>query len=230
MDKTARCRGLIGTTTSNDAFHAGCRRRGGPEPEGSAMLRRIIPGLVILGLAACSTARETTTTRTATEELLLSSAADRAAAALVPGLPTLGSVYLDTTNFDALDGKYAINAVQDAILRHGCTLAAKKEAADIIVMLSSGALAINDSETLVGIPALTLPIPLAGSIATPKVAFFDSERKQGVANFLATAIDARTGRLIASSGPHLGLSHDTHYTLFLLASWRSQDIVPKDNR
>ena len=191
------------------------------------MHRRIIPALAVLLLTGCSTARESTTVRTATEELLVSSAAERAAVALVPGLPTRGSVFIDTSNFDALDGKYAITAVQDAVLQHGCSLAAKRDSADIVVLLSSGALAINDSETLVGIPALTLPIPLAGSIATPKVAFFDSERKQGVAKFLATDIDARTGKLIVSSGPRIGLSHDTHYTLFLLASWRRQDIMPK---
>ncbi len=191
------------------------------------MHRRIIPALALILLAGCSTARETTTVRTATEELLVSSAAQRAADALVPGLPAQGSVYLDTTNFEALDGKYAIAAVQDAVLRHGCRLAAKKDGADIVVLLSSGASAINESETLVGIPSLTLPIPLTGAITTPKVAFFDAERKQGVAKFLATAIDAKTGKLIVSSGPRIGLSRDTHYTLFLLASWRRQDIMPK---
>lgn len=191
------------------------------------MPRRIVPALVLLLLAGCSTARETTTARTATEELLVSSAAERAAKALVPGLPTRGSVFIDTTNFEALDGKYAISAVQDALLRHGCSLAPKRDGADIVVLLSSGTLAINESESLVGIPALTLPIPLTGAVTTPKVAFFDAERKQGVAKFLATAIDARTGKLILSSGPRIGLSRDTHYTLFLLASWRRQDILPK---
>lgn len=191
------------------------------------MHRRIIPALALIILAGCSTARETTTARTATEELLVSSAAERAAVALVPSLPTQGSVFIDTTNFDALDGKYAISAVEDAVLQHGCSLAAKKDGADIVILLSSGALAINESETLIGIPALTLPIPLTGAVTTPKVAFFDSERKQGVAKFLATAIDAKTGKLIVSSGPRVGLSHDTHYTVMLLASWRSQDIMPK---
>jgi hypothetical protein len=188
---------------------------------------RIAPALALLLLTGCSTARETTTARTATEELLVSSAAERAAAAVVPSLPTRGTVFVDTTNFDALDGKYAISAVEAAVLRHGCSLADKKAGADIVVLLSSGALAINESELLIGIPALTLPVPLTGAITTPKVAFYDAERKQGVAKFLATAVDAKTGRLIATSGPRVGLSRDTAYTLFLVASWRRQDIMPK---
>jgi hypothetical protein len=188
---------------------------------------RLIPiGLAALSLAACSTVRETNTPRTATEEMLVSKAADEAAEMLTAKIPQHSRVFLDSSNFDALDGKYAIGTVQDALLRHGCRMADSKANSDVVVLLRSGASAIDSNETLIGLPPLSLPIPLAGAISTPKVALWDVERREGVAKFAITAVDAKTGELVASTGPNFGTSHVKDYTLLLFFSWRHQDIAP----
>jgi hypothetical protein len=80
---------------------------------------------------------------------------------------------------------------------------------------------------LLGIPALTLPIPLSGAITTPQVAFYGVDKQQGIAAFYATATDAKSGRWVASAGPAFGQAHVKHYTLLLLFGWHRQDIIPK---
>lgn len=186
--------------------------------------------LACLTLAACSTDRQTTTARTATEELLVSTAADRAAEALEQRLPKNGKVFLDTTNFDATDAKYAIGTIADALLRSGNHLVDDKKNADTIIAIRSGALAIDNDDTLIGTPQLNLPVPLAGAATIPKIALYDDEVQKGVAKFAATATDSKTGTLVASTGPQLGVSHVAHHTLLLFFSWDSNDLLPSQEK
>jgi len=183
-------------------------------------------GLTLV-LSGCSTETQTTTARTATEELLVSSAADRAAEKLSTAIPPASNIYVDATNFDALDGKYAIAAIRDALARHGDRLIDAKANADVVVELRSGASAIDERETLIGIPSYSVPIPLAGSLVLPKIALYDKSTRQGVAKFGATALDRRTGSLIASAGPQYGYAHKSKYTVLLFFSWQRDDLIPK---
>jgi hypothetical protein len=100
------------------------------------------------------------TSRSATEEMLLSSAADRAAEAIGKSKPRDSKLYFDTSEFTATDDKYAIGAIRDALLRHGNRLVDKRSDAAVVVEIRSGALATDDRETLVGIPSVTIPLPL----------------------------------------------------------------------
>jgi hypothetical protein len=185
---------------------------------------------MVLCLTGCVTDRQTDTPRTATEELLISNAADRAAEAISKAMPPNEKMFLDTTDFDATDGKYAIGAVRDALLHRNDTLVDKKVDADLVVELRSGALATNDHEMLIGIPSLTLPIPLAGAVSTPKVALYDDTTQLGVAKFAATGIDPKTGALVASSAPQFGVAHKSKYIVLLFFDWSHDDLIPKGQR
>lgn len=175
-------------------------------------------------LSACSDVRETLPARAASEQLLLSVAADRAADALGEALPPGRSVFLDSSYFDALDGKYAIASIRDSILRHGGRLTADRNAADMVVEIRSGALSIDKRNMLIGIPSLTLPIPLAPETSTPEIAFYKSVTAEGVAKFAAVAYDTKDGGMLASTGPLYGLSHHSERRLLLFLSWTSSDI------
>lgn len=182
---------------------------------------------VLVMLAGCVTERQTDTARTATEELLVSAAADRAAEAIGQTMPTGRRMFVDTTNFDALDGKYAIGAVRDALARHGNRLVDKKEAADLVVEIRSGTMAMDTDETLVGIPSYNVPIPLSGGLALPKLALYDDMTRRSVAKFAATGLDPKTGALIASSPPQIGAARKSQYTVLLFFSWNSDDLPDK---
>ncbi len=187
-------------------------------------------GVSALLLAGCSSQTETTTARTATEELLVSSAADRAAEKLSQATPPGSNIFIDATNFDALDGKYAIAAIRDSFLRHGDRLIDDKKVADMVVELRSGASAIDQRETLFGIPSYNVPIPIAGTLALPKLALYDKDTDQGVAKFAATGYNPKTGALMVAGDPQYGYSHKTKYTVLLFFSWTKNDTVPPDKQ
>jgi hypothetical protein len=185
---------------------------------------------VCLLLAGCTTERTSTPTRTATEQLLISTAADRAAKQLALQMPKDLKLYIDTSNFEATDGKYAISAIKSELLRRGGRLVLDRDKADAIVEISSGALSIDESSAIVGIPAFDIPIPAAGNLTFPEIALFKKEEKQGVAKFSAVGYDARTGALIASAEPDYGFSQKTQWVVALFISWTTSDIIPETTK
>src|SRR3954469_22570936 len=183
-------------------------------------------GLLAALLADCTTARQTDPQRTATEQLLISSAADRAAASMTLELGSERKCFLDATNFEGIDGKYAIAAIRSSLLRKGTRFVGDRKDADTIIEIRSGALSIDRHETLVGIPSVDIPIPLAGDLGTPEIALYKSEEQDGIAKFAATAYDAKDGRFLGESTPPLGRSKIKKHVL-LVVSWSEDDVHGK---
>ncbi|MCG5239884.1 DUF6655 family protein [Azospirillum doebereinerae] len=187
--------------------------------------------LLALGLllAGCSSSQVTTPARTATEQLLISTAADKAAERLAETLSVTGSVYVDSSSVEGYDNKYAISAIRDALLRRGARLSAR-DAADTVVELRVGALSVDSENSLVGIPSITMPLPMANNASTPEISLFKKELTQGVAKVAGTAYDRKTGALVASSGPQYGFSNKAEWVLLLLLRWETNDLLPSGER
>lgn len=176
-------------------------------------------------ITGCTTMRQTDPQRTATEQLLISTAADRAAEQLNFAIPKSDKVFVDASNFEGYDSKYAISAIRDHILRQGYQLMADKNAADAVIEIRSGALSTDDKKILVGIPSFDLPVPLAGSTFTfPEIALYKREEIKGVAKFAATAYGAKDGRLLDSISPQFGGSQQRKTLILFLISWSSDDL------
>jgi hypothetical protein len=190
--------------------------------------------LLLLPLAGCVTNRATNPPRTATEQLLISSAADRAIDQLHFMLPRGTRVFLDVHNFTAANGddaKYAAAVIEDRLLLQGMAIMPDAKSADVIMALRSSALAANYRKILIGIPAMGLPIPLAGTIETPEVAFFSWEAQKGVAQLAATNYGAHDGTLRNSTGSVTGVAkHNQKVILFFFGSTRNNLESPIDNR
>jgi hypothetical protein len=191
-------------------------------------LLRFLPCLAAgLLLAACTTERSSVPQRTATEQLLISTAADRAAADLSLSIPKGTRVFIDRQYFQGYDDGYALNAIRTQFLRQGLALVDDRAQAQAIVNVSSGALSTDEKSLLIGIPALQLPaLPVGTSVSVPEIALFKTAQDKGVAKFIATGYDAKTGKLIATSDPQYGFSHQTNHTILLFFSWESGDLVP----
>jgi hypothetical protein len=191
-------------------------------------LFRLLPCLAAgLLLAACTTERSSVPLRTATEELLISTAADRAAADLSLSIPKGTRVFIDRQYFQGYDDGYALNAIRTQFLRQGLALVDDRTQAQAIVNVSSGALSTDEKSLLIGIPALQVPaLPVGTSVSVPEIALFKTAQDKGVAKFVATGYDAKTGKLIATTDPHYGFAHQTNHTILLFFSWESGDLVP----
>lgn len=182
-----------------------------------------------LALAACSTEKQSSPPRTATEQLLISTAADRAMDGLALSIPAGTKVFVNAENFEGTDSKYAIGAIRDRLLRQGAALVAERGQATAVVEVRAGALSIDESETLVGIPSYDVPVPLAsGPIKLPEIALYKKKERKGVAKIAATSYGAADGRLIDSSDPQFGYSHKKEYRVLLFFSWRSSDLPQEE--
>ena len=94
-------------------------------------MKQIVLSLSIL-IAGCSTVRESYPTRTATEQLLISDAAEEAAHQFKISIPANRKCFLDTTNFEGVDAKYAVSAIRQQLLQAGVALMETRDLADVI--------------------------------------------------------------------------------------------------
>jgi len=168
--------------------------------------------------------------RSATEQLLISTAADHAVEEIDLQIPSGAKVFVDATNFEGIDSKYAIGALRDRILHLGGHLVSERILADTVVEIRSGALSVDQTQTLVGIPKFDVPIPLAGPLGFPEIALFKKSERRGVAKFAATSYGVKDGEGRGSTGPRYGFSHDTHWVLLFFFSWSSGDVLPEENK
>jgi hypothetical protein len=193
---------------------------------GKLFLTGTILALITFLLGGCETNRTTNPARSATEELLLSTAVDHALKSTDFTPFANRKVFLDTNYFDSYDFKYAIGTIRDALSRAGVILEADATNSDIIMEARSGALSTDNSSWLLGIPSIGLPIPLAGPLQTPELAFYKSEKQFSTAKIALLAFARESKSHIYSSGPLDGKSYDNHYKL-LFVSWISTDVPEK---
>lgn len=185
---------------------------------------------LLLTLGACTIRNESNPPRTATEQLLISTAADRAAERLNLDLPPNSKVFVDSTNIEGLDSKYAIATMRERMLKLGANLVADRSAADVVVEIRSGALSVDGDKFLIGIPEFDVPIPLTGQLPFPEIALFKRQERGGVAKFAGVGYDARTGKLLGATEPQFGFSHERRYVVLLFFSWERRDFIPQEER
>ena len=175
---------------------------------------------------ACTDVKESLPSRTATEQLLISSAADNAANRLKLELPPGNKAFVDVSNFEGADAKYAASAIKESFLRQGIHLVSEKNDSDTIIEIRLGALSVDQSRTVVGIPPITLP----GAITLPEASVYSSTENQAVAKFSAFAYDTKSGEMVASTDPAFGLSDEQSYRAMSVFSWRSSPRYAEEER
>ena len=191
----------------------------------SRMRRQIWLAVVASALvvSGCVSSRTTDTARTAVEQLLLSTAADRATLGiLVMGLQDR-KAFLDVSNMEATDKGYVAVAVRNALLQCGVPLLADAKESEVTVELGAGALAIDRSDFLIGIPSFDIPVPGAGLIQNPEIAVFKKISQTGRAKLLLSARQTQDGKPLLVSGPHFAAAYYNRWQL-LFISWRTTDI------
>lgn len=157
-------------------------------------------------LAGCATARESYPSRTATEELLISDAAEAAAAKLKLKIPATRKCFLDTTNFEGTDAKYAVSAIRQKLLEQGIALMETRDLADTIIEIRAGALSIDSKGRAINLPGIPVGKIIPG-IETP-LSYNQWTQKidEGVAKISAFAYDKKSGKLLTVAETVVGRS------------------------
>lgn len=150
--------------------------------------------------------RESYPARTATEELLISDAAEDAATQLKIKIPADRKCYLDTTNFEGTDAKYAVSAIRQKLMEQGIALMESREQADTIIEIRAGALSIDSRGRQINLPAIPVDKIIPG-IQTP-LSYNQWTQKidEGVAKISAFAYDKATGKLLTVAETVVGHS------------------------
>ncbi|MDX9999634.1 MAG: hypothetical protein RBS50_16905 [Phenylobacterium sp.] len=190
-------------------------------------LRRACALLACTALAACASASETHPSRTATEQLLVSRAVERAAAEFSLALPRDARVFLDSSAFRGEGADYAASAIREALLAQGNAIASRRADADVIVEVRLGALSIDKTQRIVGIPRLTLPISSNfTNVTVPELSAYSRRDRTGVAEFSAFAYEAATGKPIALGARFSGTAKIRSHTMFMVFSWGALEVRP----
>lgn len=166
------------------------------------------PAILVLALliSGCATTRESYPGRTATEQMLISEAADDAAGQLVVRIPQNRRCFLDTTNFEGVDARYAVSAIRQKLMEQGLAIVEDRQSSDTIIEVRAGALSIDSHGRAILLPALPLGA-LVPQVLTP-LSFNQWSRKvdEGIAKISAFAYDRLSGRLISVSETVVGHS------------------------
>lgn len=160
--------------------------------------------------SGCGTTKWTETRRTATEQLLISDSMDQAVGRIDFRALTGKKVYLDDTYLkDVVDSPYLVSSLRQQLLAHGAILKDKKEEADYVVEVRSGAVGTNQHSVLVGIPQINLPSAVAAvglPTALPEIPLIKKTQQLAVTKILLFAYNRKTGRPLWQSGVVLASS------------------------
>jgi hypothetical protein len=181
----------------------------------------------LLAGGGCTQTILTAPQRSATEQLLLSTAADRAIAFTNLSAFDGKKVFVDGSYFDSYDGKYALGTIRDALSRSGALLVSNLTNSDIVVEARSGALSIDASDLLIGMPSAGVPVPLAGSVSIPELAFYKSQKQFSLAKFALLAYETHGGKHVYSSGPMIGKAYNHYYRFIGFIAYTKTDIPAK---
>jgi hypothetical protein len=202
-------------------------QRGARLAQRGILLGATAAAAALLAGGGCTQSTLTAPQRSATEQLLLSTAADRAIASTNLSLFNGRKVFLDASYFDSYDSKYALGTIRDALSRSGALLVANVTNSDIVVEARSGAFSIDASELLIGMPGVGMPVPLAGAISLPELAFYKSQNQHSLAKFALLAYETHGGKHVYSSGPMIGRAYNRYYRFIGFIAVTSTDIPAK---
>ncbi len=182
--------------------------------------------MVAIGLMStgCHTSKLTEPPRTVAEMVMLSHAADQAIAQLDLDPLQGKKVFLDASYFESVDGKYVIGALREAIAIHGGILVDQLDASQWVMELRNRGLGMDTRSALFGLPAMEIPVPFAGRVASPELALYKANLADSIASFAVVVYDRQEGLMLATATEGEGMSKFNQYQLLGFIKWRSTDV------
>ncbi len=202
--------------------------------------------LVGVWLGGCAQIRVTDPPRSATEQMLISTAASQAVAQISTAPLRDRAVYVETAyllprsagvavggayELHYLDRDFMVGEVRSHLLLNGIRLAGSPEEAEIVLELRAGALGIDRTDYLLGLPPVLIPAGSGdvvdaegGTIVTPEIAFLKNIKQQGFASIAYIAYWRDTGEVVGASGPFVGRTFRSDWWYFGIGPRTSGDI------
>ncbi len=186
--------------------------------------------LMLTILSGCHSVQLTQPPRTAAELLILSKSMDAAVDQIDLSVVGNRRVFLVESYFEGIDKGYGLGSIRELISENGGLLTAEVENADLIVEARSGGLGMDRRDSLLGFPAVTLPIPFAGHVETPEIVLYKTEKLESTAKFALLVYERESGAHVHSTGPLVGHSKFHYHKLLGYIGWRRTDVPELDLR
>ena len=186
----------------------------------------ILTATGIVLASGCGSTRMTNTARTGTEQLLLTNSWDQALRQ-VDFRPLIGvPVFLETSYLEVVDKGWVISSLRQAMLAQGVLLRETKEDAQWIVEARTGAYGTDDSQLLVGVPQMNVPMTIPGvpAGAVPEIPLLKKSDQHAVTKLALFAYDRSSGQLVWNSGTVLGTADDKNVHIGGLGPFQSGSI------
>lgn len=195
---------------------------------------RTITLLLFAGLSGCGTLWKTTSpSQTSLDQVMVSTAADRAAYLLTSGyqrqaktdLPhNLKKCFIVAKNFTSTEEQYALQAIRNSFLSTGVVLVDDIKKADTVIEVANGALSVDNTSSLVGIPAMGLPIPLAGTLQIPEIPLYKKATNRALAKFSIAIYDAHSGKVKGTPFTTMGTAKVDSWEVLLFFKFMDNDL------
>lgn len=170
----------------------------------------VILAVAVTCCTGCGTSKWTETRRTATEQLLISASIDQAVSEIDFRALVGKKVFLDETYLkDVVDSSYLVSSLRQQLLAGGAVLCEKKDQADYVLEVRSGAVGTDMHSLLVGVPQTNLPSALSAVGAPsniPEIPFVKRTKQTAVTKILLFAYHRESGRPLWQSGQVLAKS------------------------
>lgn len=191
-------------------------------------------------LISCSATRTTTTEHTAVEQALLSYTTRKAFSSidfteLENSKVFIESVELPTytppvvnnpqENLHQISTDYLKLILEQELLEAGVIVLDEKDLADLSLKIVFHIASIDDSDFVLGIPSVPVPIATAGtSVQTPELSLFSSNTQKGKIRFNVYAKDIKTGKLAFIKKSKPTKKFYSRWNMLLIFGWRVTDL------
>ena len=179
---------------------------------------------VLFGFTGCHTSKLTEPARSVAEQVLISHAADQAIAQLDWGSIAGKKVFLDVQYLDGIDSKYVTGALRESLGHAGAVLVEKAELAEWVVEPRNRGLGMDTRAALFGLPAMEIPVPFAGRVASPELALYKANLADSIASFAVVVHERVDGLSRVESTEGEGTAKFNQYQILGLIKWRSSDV------
>lgn len=176
----------------------------------------------------CATPGVTNTPRSGIEKLVISTAADRSIVQLDEVPWKSNRVYVDFTYLVCTDAEYVKGCVRQRLGINNVMLVDSKKDSDLIVEVFSGAMDTDSNSFLLGVPPVAVPVPFAGTVQTPEIAFYKRDAQSATSKLGLSVIDSKNGKLLHYQHNLIGFAFYNRYSIIGIFSWNATDI-PKQN-
>lgn len=178
--------------------------------------RMMVIGLTLpmaLILSGCGSRRVTDSPRTGSEQLIISAAVDTAVQQLDFSFLEDRRVFIDDRYVERLDKPFVVASVRSRAWQAGVIVVSDREECDYVLELRSGAVGVDRTDLIIGIPETAIPSP-GGAVALPEAALYKSVRQTGVCRLSFVAYRRDTNEMFYAGGPAYGFADERSWWVF----------------